>query len=99
MMKITRTDAIYFCEPPGSGINTIINDLLPKVRGKAQASSNLQLPYVRGSGLDRVDAHVVLVMWISTPLDDSADVGSDQGLIFGSNNLNCKKDGTELIIS
>ncbi len=94
---ISVTDSVYFCEPPGTGVNTIINELLPKVSGKAQAGSKLQLPSVSLTSTDyRIeedDAHVVLVMWISTPLKDE--------LIFeptSLTSLNCKKDGRQLII-
>ncbi|MFH1240237.1 MAG: hypothetical protein V1672_03390 [Candidatus Diapherotrites archaeon] len=91
---ISVTDAVYFCEPPPAGINIIINELLPKVRGKAQANSKLQLPSVSLTSTDSQiipdDVHVVLVMWISTPLDDE--------LLFGQNTLNCHKDGSELVI-
>lgn len=95
---ISVTDAVYFCYPAGTGVNTIINELLPKVRGKAQASSKLQLPSVSLAGgqyrITEDDAHVVLVMWVSTHLDTS-----DDGLIFGPNFLNCKKDESPLLIS
>lgn len=93
VVEITAIDSVYFCYPPGTGVNTIINELLPKVRGKAQASSKLQLPLISDYGIGNEDAHIVLVMWISTPLDDD--------LIFKANSLtslNCKKDGSQLII-